>query len=97
MIQSSDDSDVWTWTGELVGEDNSQNKVLNFFLYADGITDHWTALAGSHAYLKKEWPLQNRIFDCSGYTGQIYIQETAVYTITLNTAKRTVSIETAKQ
>lgn len=97
MIQSSDDSDVWTWTGELGGEDNSQNKVLNFFLYADGITDHWTALAGSHAYLKKEWPLQNRIFDCSGYTGQIYIQETAVYTITLNTAKRTVSIETAKQ
>lgn len=92
MTHSSEDSDVWTWTGELVGEDGSQNKVLNFFLYADGITDHWTVLAGAHAYIKKAWPLQNRIFDCSGYTGMIYMQETATYTITLNTARRTVSI-----
>lgn len=93
MMRSSEDSDVWTWTGELVGEDNSQSKGLNFFLYADGTeNDRWTCLAGTDAYLKREWKLEERIFDCSGYTGQIYIQETATYTITLNTAKRTVSI-----
>lgn len=84
-------TDVWTWTGTLDGDATGDNKLINF-LVDSPISDRWCALTGSYGYVSKATPLQDRIFKISNYTGLISIKETAEYTITMNVAKRTVSI-----
>lgn len=83
--------DVWTWTGILEGDATGDNKLINFIVDSP-ISDKWCALTGGYGYVYKATPLQDRIFKISNYTGQISIKETAEYTVTMNVAKRTVSI-----
>lgn len=90
-LEKASGSDVWTWTGTLEGDATGDNKLINF-LVDSPISDKWCALTGSYGYVSKATPIQDRIFKISGYTGQISIKETAEYTVTMNVAKRTVSI-----
>ncbi len=90
-LEKASGSDVWTWTGTLEGDAAGDSKLINF-LVDSPISDRWCALTGSYGYVSKATPLQDRIFKISGYTGQISIKETAEYTVTMDVAKRTVSI-----